>query len=395
MVKKTVFIFWTERLNPLRGGVHRIIILLLKHLPLSGFNVHYLYTLDDYASFNIYNEDSSKEESIKVENLKSYLLDHHCEIILGQDGVFSNRLTQVVRQMALPGIKFINEYHNSLLLIPNKLSKEYLKFEFVNTKSLRVKIGSAIKYVFYPIWKWKIWKDVSKLYKFNFLNSDVTLLLSSREEPIVRLILSKNEKIKCVAIPNPLSWEKVEDESILIYKKKEVLVVSRIYNPEKRIDLVLKIWCELQKRNVTEGWILRIVGDGIHKPLLMKMAEDMKLRGVVWEGLSNPMPFYHSASLFMMTSSCEGWGLTLTESMQTGVVPLAFDSYPALRSIITDGYDGCIIEDDNLDAYADRMEYLMTHKEERERIARNGLDSCKRFTIDKIVSQWVDMINGL
>lgn len=104
MIKKTVFIFWTERLNPLRGGVHRIIILLLKHLPLRGFNVHYLYTLDDYASFNIYNEDSSKEESIKVENLKSYLLDHHCEIILGQDGVFSNRLTQVVRQMALPGI---------------------------------------------------------------------------------------------------------------------------------------------------------------------------------------------------------------------------------------------------------------------------------------------------
>lgn len=97
----------------------------------------------------------------------------------------------------------------------------------------------------------------------------------------------------------------------------------------------------------------------------------------------------------MLTSAVEGLGLTLTESMQTEVVPLAFDSYPALRSIITDVYDVCIIEDDNLDAYADRMKYLMTHKEERERIARNGLDSCKRFTIDKIVSQWVDMINGL
>ena len=97
----------------------------------------------------------------------------------------------------------------------------------------------------------------------------------------------------------------------------------------------------------------------------------------------------------MLTSAVEGWGLTLTESMQTGVVPLAFDSYPALKSIVTDGYDGCIIEDDNLEAYADRMEYLMTHQQERERMAKNGLESCKRFTIDKIVAQWVDMINGL
>ena len=395
MVKKTVFIFWTERLNPLRGGVHRIIILLLKHLPLRGFNVHYLYTLDDYASFNIYNEDSSKEESIKVENLKSYLLNHHCEIILGQDGVFSNRLTQVVRQMALPGIKFINEYHNSLLLIPNKLSKEYLKFEFVNTKSLRVKIGSAIKYVFYPIWKWKIWKAVSQLYRFNFLNSDVTLLLTSREEPIVRRILSKNDKIKCVAIPNPLSWEKVEDESILTHKKKEVLVVSRIYNPEKRIDLILKIWCELQKRNVTEGWILRIVGDGIHKPLLMRMAEDMQLRGVVWEGWSNPIPFYHSASLFMMTSSCEGWGLTLTESMQTGLVPVAFDSYPALHDIINDGYDGYIIKNNDIALYADRMQNLMQNDDLRNQIAKNGLVSCKRFATENIMDMWSNLLHSI
>ena len=43
---KTLFIFWSERLNEQRGGIHRVILLLLKHLPLRGFDVHYLYTLD-------------------------------------------------------------------------------------------------------------------------------------------------------------------------------------------------------------------------------------------------------------------------------------------------------------------------------------------------------------
>ena len=66
----------------------------------------------------------------------------------------------------------------------------------------------------------------------------------------------------------------------------------------------------------------------------MEMAKSMNLQNVIWEKRQDPRPFYKSASLFLLTSIVEGWALTLTESMQTGVVPLAFDSYPAVRSII-------------------------------------------------------------
>ena len=67
---KTLFIFWSERLNEQRGGIHRIILLLLKHLPLRGFDVHYLYTLDDYQSFYIFNQEKDKETTLSVANLK-------------------------------------------------------------------------------------------------------------------------------------------------------------------------------------------------------------------------------------------------------------------------------------------------------------------------------------
>ena len=97
----------------------------------------------------------------------------------------------------------------------------------------------------------------------------------------------------------------------------------------------------------------------------------------------------------MMTSAVEGWGLTLTESMQTATVPIVFDSYPALHDIITNNYDGVIIKDDDFDSYISHMSQLMSHQDERERIARNGLESCRRFTIDKIVHQWVDLIKSL
>lgn len=393
MKKKTVCIFWTERLNPLRGGIHRVILLLLKHLPERGFNVHYLYTLDDYASFTIYNEDSSKEKTIDVNFLKSYLEELNCEIILGQDAVFSSKLTQIVKAMSLQDVKLINEYHCSLTYIPSKLSKEYLRFEFITNSSLKVKLSVIVKYLFYPIWKWQIWKKLSKLYRYNLLNSDITLLLTAREEPIVQSILPQTKTVRCVTIPNPLSWETVENESILLQKKKEILVVSRIYNPEKRIDLVLKIWRELQKRKLTEDWKLRIVGDGVHRPTLMKMAEDMKLKGIIWEGWSDPKTFYNTSSIFMMTSACEGWGLTLTESMQTGVVPLAFDTYPALHDIITDNYDGFIIKNNDIKQYADRMQRLMQNDSFREQIAKNGLVSCQRFATESVMNMWSQLLH--
>ena len=47
-------------------------------------------------------------------------------------------------------------------------------------------------------------------------------------------------------------------------------------------------------------------------------------------------PYYNEASIFMMTSSFEGWGLTLTEAQQYGCVPLAFHSFASLTDIITD-----------------------------------------------------------
>lgn len=395
MENKKLFIFWTERLNEFRGGVHRVILLLMKHLPQRGFDVHYIYTLDDYKTFYIYDNDQSKEISLKFEDLKAYLVENKCDIVLGQDAGVSSRLTEIINNFKLPNVKFVNEYHNSFLLIPAKLTRDYLKSEFEHNSSLWSRILIVQKYIFYPLWKKKVWKEISASYRYNLTHSDVSLLLSEREIPIAKKIIGNNIKTKIVAINNPLSWEEIESPSIIDNKKKEVLVVARLYNPEKRIDLVLKIWNILQNRGVTDGWTLRICGDGLHKDYLIQLAKKLKLQNVKWEGWCDPRPFYMSSSIFMMTSVCEGWGLTLTESMQSGVVPLAFDSYPAVRDIINDGYDGYVVKASDIKIYAEKMEKLMLNKELRDNIALNALDSCKRFSTEKIMDKWVELLKSI
>ena len=65
----------------------------------------------------------------------------------------------------------------------------------------------------------------------------------------------------------------------------------------------------------------------------------------------NPEPYYNEASIFMMTSSFEGWGLTLTEAQQYGCVPLAFRSFASLTDIITDKVNGFAIPNDDISLY--------------------------------------------
>lgn len=96
-----------------------------------------------------------------------------------------------------------------------------------------------------------------------------------------------------------------------------------------------------------------------------------------------------------MTSTYQERGLTLTESMQTGVVPLAFDSYPALHDIINDGYDGYIIKNNDIALYADRMQNLMQNDDLRNQIAKNGLVSCKRFATENIMDMWSNLLHSI
>ena len=228
----------------------------------------------------------------------------------------------------------------------------------------------------------------------NYDASDKCVMLSSNDWPTLGRYLKHDVSEKCVTIHNPLTFDTIETAECLCHKKKNVLIVSRLNNFEKRLDRALKIWKKIETGGF-DDWHLYIVGWGLQEKMLHNLARKLKLRNVHFEGRQPSEPYYHNASIFMMTSAVEGWGLTLTESMQTGVVPIAFDSYPALHEIITDRYDGCIIRDNDLDAYAVCMEELMRNRKERERIARNGIESCKRFETDKIIVQWVKLIESL
>ena len=94
----------------------------------------------------------------------------------------------------------------------------------------------------------------------------------------------------------------------------------------------------------------------------------------------------------MMTSSFEGWPLTLIEAQQCGCVPLAFDSFASLKDIITSEDNGFIIPNNDIPAYIQQIKRLMTDDKLRKSMAANANECRKRFTIDTIIKEWINLM---
>lgn len=90
-------------------------------------------------------------------------------------------------------------------------------------------------------------------------------------------------------------------------------------------------------------WKLIIVGDGVEKRNLVEKVIQLKLNNVVFEGFQNPSLYYKRASILMLTSEYEGFGLVVVEAMSFGVIPVVYGSYSAVYDIISDGVDGVIL----------------------------------------------------
>lgn len=198
---------------------------------------------------------------------------------------------------------------------------------------------------------------------------------------------------KLAAIPNPQTYSLSVTEDILSQKKKQILFVGRIHDNHKRISLILQAWALIQ--NQAKDWELIIVGTGPDIEMLHNTAKRLNLERVSFEGQQDPLPYYQSASIFVMTSQREGWCMTLAESQQNGVACIAMDAFSALHEIITNKINGIIVPNGEIKSFSQAILYLINNPKERIRIAQNALQSCQSYSIEKIGDQWEQLFKSL
>ena len=189
------------------------------------------------------------------------------------------------------------------------------------------------------------------------------------------------KNISCIY--NPISIQAKEKADL----NQKTIVSAGRFEYQKGFDLLIQIWEKVEKKN--QDWVLKIYGDGSLKNELEKMIVEKNLHNIYLCGYAdNIEKVYSEASVFALSSRYEGFGLVLLEAQATGLPCISFNCKEGPREIIKNGVNGFLIEEGNLDAYAEGLLKLMEDIELRKKFAEEAGNDLKKYEIDDIIKSW-------
>ena len=234
-------------------------------------------------------------------------------------------------------------------------------------------------------------KKANKFQKIylNRLYDHVTVLTQADKKVV-------GNKLKHVTVlPNPLA---LEPRGGNIEKKNIVLAVGCIDGWfEKGFDLLVKAWAKVMP--ASEDWELCIVGDSKGKGLnyLKSICKELNIQSSVrFPGFTeNIQQYYQSASIFVLSSRYEGFGLVLIEAMSQGCACVACDYKGRQREIIRNDEEGIVCKPDSVDDLVVAITSLISNSRQLTSMREKSIMRSKDFMIDIIMKKWEEILEPI
>ena len=211
-------------------------------------------------------------------------------------------------------------------------------------------------------------------------------------EPLISYAKLKKSDNIC-AIGNAIG---ISDEGFVYdfsKKKKQILYVGRMDTFNKRVNRIVEAWERLFQNY--PDWSLELVGQGPQLESLKEYVSHNHIERVHFHGFQKepPRKFYEDASILLLTSDLEGFGLVIVESMQFGAVPIVYGSYVAVYDIIENEVDGFITPMPyDANNTIEKIRTLIDSSEKRECMANAAIEKSKRFSIESIIKKWYSIM---
>ena len=233
----------------------------------------------------------------------------------------------------------------------------------------------------------------NKRYALNIIRScrnlDYLILVSKDLAKFYKKEMRKSN-CRCIYIPNVLDSIPKKTSPL---KEKRLISVGRL-SPEKgTLDLV-KIFNILSKKH--PDWHLDIVGDGTEREKIEKfitlhhLEDKITLHGFQHKEYIDVL--LHKASLYVMTSYTESFGIVLLEAMSHGLPCIAFSSAEGAREIITSGKNGYLIKNRNHGVMIKKIEDLMKKDDIRKQMGKEARKSINPYTKEVVSEEWYKLL---
>lgn len=191
-----------------------------------------------------------------------------------------------------------------------------------------------------------------------------------------------------VVIPNPASFQTTK--TAILENPQIICVGSLSYN--KGYDLLIEAWSKIAHLHPT--WSVHVYGKGeanVYQELINQSGIN-KEQIIFHNPVQNIEAIYQQASMLVLPSRSEGFGMVLIEAMANGVPCVAFDCPCGPRDIIENSKNGFLVEPENIYKLAKKIEDLINHISMRKEMGSYAKQTAQKYQISEIALLWKELI---
>lgn len=226
----------------------------------------------------------------------------------------------------------------------------------------------------------KIIKSVDKLDYFVLVSKDLKDFYKDKI----------NKNCKAIYIPNSLDYYPNEISNL---KEENIISVGRLSIEKGFLDLIDVFNLVHQ---LYPNWHLNIVGDGPEYEKIKNKINNLKLNNsITLHGFQNKNyinKLLKKSSIYVMPSYTESFGIVLLEAFSFGIPCVAFNSAQGACELISNNWDGYLIDNRDKKQMAKRICELINNQNRRIIMGNNGIKKAKKFSIEEIRKKWIEII---
>ena len=226
------------------------------------------------------------------------------------------------------------------------------------------------------------------LHRIGGMDAMVTLTQRQREDIAQRQGATRNMFVvpNPVDLPEPPAQARPRDPH-------RVTVVGRL-EKQKRLNQAIAVF-EHVAREVPEAR-LDIYGDGSQRPALESEIAERGLGDKVTLHGHDPhaREALWTSSVFLMTSSFEGYPLSTLESMSHGCPVVSYDIKYGPREQITDGVDGFLVPAGDIEGAATRVVEMLRSPDLVERMSLAARRKAEKHGHGEFLSDWAKVVQA-
>lgn len=386
------------KISPLNGGVENVCYNLARHIAHSAkYKVYSLYAKPDEATAELpevtYHTLPSDYETGQLEHidrLHQFILNEGIDILWVHTPI--QKLSNLIYKASKnTGAKVVSIYHTAPTGILSEIRDRHDLYLY-RCRNYKEIIPYILLLLKLPLSYLNAYRKTRNNLQNMFRNSDIVSLLSERYIDEYMRLSGINDRSKLTYVTNPLiTPETFHGE--FSDKKNQVLVVCRHEWKNKRLDRILTIWHKMQ--HSFPNWRLVILGDGPAHQEYKAQAHRLDLQRISFEGKQKPDSYYAESKIICMTSSWEGLPMVLLEAQRYGCVPIAYESFGALRDIIIPGETGYCIPPFKQGEYIQALSMLMRDGELWKTLSQNCRRHSEAFNITSVAERWIQLFQKL